>query len=192
MAENFMIITAFTLEFLQGQKVKISWTGTIDHLTWIFLNGVPVSNPWVFGSVTAREAEFDVPEKFNLELHEAAEGEEILAFSSTVDQFPIFFWSPVSVAEIYLIYRTPQVGGEELLLQDTEHAEDRDFYKVISIKDLIADGGVWNLFRVEAVTTIGKESVRSPFFEFIKGLPAVPQTAVLSGTAPTMTLTLTI
>ena len=184
-----MLISSYTLEYVAAQRVRVTWSGTIGLVAWIAINGVMKHGPLFFDGVD-REFEFNVPELFKIEIHEAETTESVVAICERLTRRPLIWWSARAGAVSYTIYRRPTAAGEEVAIASVRHDAGRFHYELRPVPDLRGDGGVWNTFRVESVNARGIESEGDANPLFVAGLPAEPVSCEVDGTGGVFDLTL--
>jgi hypothetical protein len=183
-----MLITP-TIEFIGSRRVRVSWTGTDGQVAWLYVNGVLNGTPrYITG--TERAVEIDVPDPFLIEVHECEEGEVPEPIAPPLVKRPTLWWSPREGALRYTIYHKPGAGAAEAVLASVTHVDGRTHYEYRPLQDLRDDGDVWNLFRVEAVSLRGIESVREDWPFLIEGLPAEIESVEVTGAAGVFTIAL--
>lgn len=186
-----MIITTFTVTAIGPNKIRIAWTGTVDFPSFIFINGVDdLDNPYNFGAVTARSIDVDVPDLFNIEIQEDAAGIVVSPTEIPFRRTPFFHWERVSTAVRYIVFRTPAGGSEEIVQFERDDPAVAN-YRIQSQKDLRGNGPLWNVVRIEAEDSFGNESTSATFPHYVKSVPEVPVTAIMTGTSPALVLTIT-
>jgi hypothetical protein len=183
-----MLIEDATVELLTTRKARVSWTGTAALVAWAFVNGLLKEGPVSFDG-TDRYLDLDISDPFRIEIHECAEGEAPEALSPRLPQRPILAWSPRANATKYYAYRKAYLAAAEAILGIVAHDESGHF-EFQGSADLRQDGGIWNWFRIEALSARGKETVRAAWPHLVRGLPAKPASCAIAGAAGMFTLTL--
>lgn len=184
-----MLITAVTLQFLSATRLLASWTGVAGYVSWIFVDGRQLNTPRYLTG-TAKSVDVAVTDPFCLEIHECAEGEVPEAITEELTRKPAVWWSSKADALRYTAYRKANLAATEGILGSAAHQNGRPYYELRPQADLRAAGGVWNLFRVEAKSARGVESVRAAWPFFIEGLPAPAISCAVAGAGGVFALTL--
>jgi hypothetical protein len=175
-----MLIENYTIEFLSGRSARLSWTGAAGLLAWVFVNGRAASGALSFGG-TARSVDVKTSSPLRVEIHEVESGESVSPVETKLERMPLIWWSPATGAAKYAVCRKPSAAGAESVLRAAKHVDGRGHFEIRPLSDLMADGGVWNFFRVESVSARGVESARSLFPFFIQGLPPPPVSVEVTG-----------
>lgn len=183
-----MLITP-TIQFIGMRRVRVSWIGAAGQVAWVYVNGVLYGTPRYFEEV-ARYVELNVPELFAIEVHECAEDEVPAPIRPGFVQRPTLWWSPRDGASRYVVYRRASPEGTETVLALVNHQPGRTHYEYRPLVDLRQDGDVWNMFRVEAVSARGVESVRESWPFQIPGLPPRIAAVDITGSGGVFTLAL--
>lgn len=161
-------ISEFGIEQVDGGTARISWTGTPDHFTHVFINGFPVTPTPVKIEVADKSLNVpvDVTRVFAVEIIENVDGTPVGSSIVERDYRPIIHWSQSAFATHYRIFHTPdgEVEREIAILNDDP---DVKYYSHDVDVDLESDGGRWHFFRVEAFNeNTGEQSTTASFFFF--------------------------
>ena len=173
------MIIPFTYSFIEPNLIELSWTGTANYFSYIYVNGKPAaSGPLDFGTETNRSAQIKIPDKFALELHEIEESEDIYPVNYDVKLFPTVKWNTNNDDKCYNIYI------DDDFIQAEKNYSTRYVINSVIVKDVKRGktSGNWIQFKIGAVNLANKESYHS--FDYFVKSPLNITSVTCSGTSP--------
>lgn len=188
-----MIIDDVDLELISSGIMRATWTGVAGYVTWIFVDGEFYDGPVTIAGVS-KTYEFPVdPEGVNhIEIHEIPSSQSAESNENGLEQKPYIYWGNVDDADEYRIYYREDETDTNYVLQTIAAFIGQEMYVKRIGKDLDRWGGKYWWFRVEARTTEGAQSARDEWPIFLKGLPAMVETATVSNVGSDIRLTISV
>jgi hypothetical protein len=185
-----MIIDVMQIEFLGWGNARVAWNGDPDLVAHIFVNGVLALAPQYMGE-TQKSVVIGLPDPFLVEIHEVAEGVEVVPVFIPLERKPLVWWSARTGAEEYRVHHRAD-GGLDSVIGGILQASDALHYEFRASSDLRKDGKRWGFLHVEAVNALGKKSVRPEWPLFMASLPDKPTGLDITGEAGVFDLALEV
>lgn len=181
-----------TYTYISASLIRIAWTGDVDKLAWVFIDGTYYAGPVTH---TSTSKTMDVPiagdDVTHIELHEVDSGVTVEAVEDPHEDKPFIYWAPVSDADRYRIYY--RQAGETVYtrLLTVENEPLTTYYSRIMGRDVERWGGIYYWFKVEARKDSGAQSTKDPWPRLLTGLPSLVANAVMELDGASLKLTLT-
>jgi len=183
-----MLNLAVRLRDLDKTHATVAWTTPWpDGASWVFVNGKRVVGPHVTGTAerSVRIPMGDSSFSVALEVHDfEATDLDLPPVEIEPNTRPILVWKDVADAVRFRIYhkeRDAQVAEE--LIYDRARRTGQTRHHVLCPAVLNGVGGIWHLFRVEAVDPYGNESERDSWAYFVSEPAAEPAVTAYEGSA---------
>jgi len=176
-------------DFISSTLVKVSWTGTLAKVVWVFINGIFYQGPVTF-SGTSRYVDVPFEGVTNIEIHEVDGTETPTSIEELNEDKPWLYWGPVSTADKYRIYY--RLAGETVdeRLANIKHETSKTYYNKQVGRNLDRESGVFYWFRIEAVKSNQKKSTTERFPQFLRGLPTKPESIAFTQVGNKFVLTI--
>ena len=170
------VIKNISIDAIDGNTARVSWTGNADARAWIALDGKFVAQA-LRHSGTDKAADIslatDTPRA--LDILECPAGEVPTEISMRPELRPIVDFDAVTAAESYRVYRQDGTNDEREMARIGETGADR--YAVRPVKKLDGENGVWHRFRVAAFDGYGDSETTETKLLYVMDVPPAPGTA---------------
>lgn len=170
------VIENFTVDALDGNTSRLSWTGDAAKRAWIALDG-----NWVIKAArhSGTDKQSDIPLPTGtpraLDLVECGTSETPTPISFIPELRPEISFDGVTAAASYRVYDTAGTNAETEISRLGETGAHR--YAVRPTRKLDGENGVWHRFRVAAFDGYGDSETTETKLLYVMDVPPAPGTA---------------